>query len=508
MGRETAIGLIGLCLLGATAVHSAAASSETVVLSLPTATEMALARDVLVREAQQSLEDARAALVRERATTPRLSVDSSSSAASSAGLDPESAVSGTDYSSQSYSSVISVPLRGGTHVSLSTAASTSTTNSQLRAGGGMEYTYAAAAAGLGFSRPLPLLRDERVLTEGGRWSAEISVKRAELALEEVRRRVVGDTLALFFAALQAQRQAELAQAALRETEELLRIAQEKFQRGKVAEVEVMETQVSASSVSVSLRRAGSAAATTLDGLKNLLGVPLEQPVEISYEEAFALSPMSLDEAVLTERALYRRPDLQQLALGVQQAELSARQAEAQARPGIFLTANYSRSGQAATISESFHQLINPSWFVGLSATTNVTRAEDRAAIQQARGQLRLTQLEEQLRRDEVRLEIRRLMREVRDAGANALQLGETVRMAEENLRIRQTQFDHGLVRPIDVMETERRLSETRNQHLNALIDYQLARARLNLAVGEMPVVAQPEPESHGADGGGERDEGA
>jgi outer membrane protein TolC len=65
-------------------------------------------------------------------------------------------------------------------------------------------------------------------------------------------------------------------------------------------------------------------------------------------------------------------------------------------------------------------------------------------------------------------------------------LAETVKTAEENLRIQRVRFDHGLIPAIDVTRTERELNETRNQQLDALIDYQLAATQLSLATGEMP----------------------
>jgi outer membrane protein TolC len=368
-----------------------------------------------------------------------------------------------------------------------TSASTSTTNSQLRTGEGQEFTFAGAAVGAGISRPLGLFRNERVLTEGGRWSAELSVRSAELALEQARRQVVSDTLTYFFAALQAQRQAELAEASVRENDELFRIAQEKLKLGKLAEIEVMETQVSAASADVALRQAQAAAATALDVLHNFLGLPLDHPVQLAYEGETVSSPPP-DEAALITQALTRRPDLQQLALGLRQTELSVQQAEAQARPGVRLVGSYSKSGEAPTISESFSNLVNPSWAVGVSTSLSLTRSEDRAAIEQARGHLRLAHVDQRLRQDDVRLEVRRLVREAQAAADNVAVLEGTVKLAEENLRIRQTQLDHGLIRPIDVMQTERQLSDTRSQHLNAVIAYQLARARLSLAVGEMPLL--------------------
>lgn len=483
-GSAVLVLLLGI-FIARNSAADAVAATETRTLSLEHAMSVALARDALVRDAQQSLDDARAALVQARAHTPRLSVGASSSAASSAGLDPQSAVSGTDYSSQSYSSEVSMPLGGGTNVGIFASASTGTTNSQLRTGEGQEFTFAGAAVGAGVSRPLALFRNERVLTEGGRWSAELSVRSAELALDQARRQVVSDTLDRFFAALQAHRQVELAQASVRENEELMRIAQEKLKLGKLAEIEVMEAQVSASSASVSLRQAQSASSTAMDSLHNFLGLPLDQAFQLTYEEATTLEAVP-NETALIAQAFTRRPDLQQLALGLRQNELSVQQAEALSRPGVTLVGSYSKSGEAPTISESFSNLVNPSWAIGVSTSLSLTRSEDRAAIEQTRGHLRLAQLNQQLHQDEVRLEVRRLMRDVRAAADSVAVLEGTVHLAEENLRIRQTQLDHGLIRPIDVMQTERQLSDTRSQHLNAVIAYQLARARLSLATGEMP----------------------
>jgi outer membrane protein TolC len=479
-----AVVVIAVAALGVVQFGERARAAEA--LSLPDAVGKALARDALVREAQQNLEDARAALATAKALTPKVSVSSSTSAASSAGLDPQSEVSGTDYSSQSYQSVIDVPMRGGTDLGLFTSASTSTTNSVLRAGGGSGFTYGAASAGASLSRPLPLLRDERALTEGPRWQAETGLRRAELALDDARRTVVGDTATHFFAALRSQRQAEIAAASKSESDELLRIAQEKLKVGKIAEIEVMQAEVSAASAGVTYRKAESAAATALDELKSFLGIPLEQEVQPTHAESGGPAAASSGESALLERALGRRADLKQLALGVRSAELSVRQSEAQARPGVFLTGGYMRSGEAGSIGESFRNLMNPSWYVGLASTVSLTRREDRASIERARSALRVARLDEQVRRDEVRLEIRRLMRQVQDAQANAVVLADTVKTAEGNLRIERVRFDHGLIPAIDVTRTERQLNETRNQQLEAMIDCELAAAQLSLAVGDMP----------------------
>jgi len=493
--KSRGVGVLALSIAMALAAagRGLGASDNPTALSLEQAVSLALARDALVRDAQRALDDARAALVQARANTPVLGASAYSAAASSAGLDPQSAISGTDYSSQSYSTSVTLPMRGGTNVSLGASASTSTTNSVLRAGGGTTFTYASASADIGLSRPLPLFRDERVLTEGPRWSAELGVKQAELALEEARRHVAMDTLTHFFTAFRAQRQVELAQAAAQEADELLRIGKEQLDHGKLAEIEVMEARVSASRAQVTLRSAQSALDTAVDQLRNFLGIPLQEAVRVRHEIGAPITPTSTEDEALVARALAQRPDVQQLALAIRLAQLGVSQAEARARPGFFLNGSYSRSGEAPTIEESLHELVNPSWFVGVAATTTLTRSADKAAIRQARGHLRLGELEQELRRNAVRLEIRRLLRDLQTAADNTAILGQTLKMAEENLAVRQVQFEHGLVRPIDVSQTQRQLDETRSQRLNAAVDCELAGARLKLAAGEMPFAVEGGP---------------
>ncbi len=478
--------LVLVALTAATVAYSSTAPEGESVLTLPEAIDKALRRDVLVRDARQSLEDARAALIQASARTPSVTVSSNASASESSGLDPESDISGTEFSSRSYHSNVNLPLMDGASFGINSSAYSSTSNSSLRAGGGMSYTYAGASVGADLSYPLPIFRDERVLTEGGRWSADIGVRSAEMALEEAQRRVVADALDLFFSALRSQRQADIAEASRQEAEELLRITQEKLRLGKIAEIEVMEALVSADSARTSARTARSAAARASDTLKDFLGMPLETPLTLSHDDTLEPPPEPLDETLLFQHALTHRVDLQQMALNIQSAELSLRRKEADSKPGVFLSGSYARSGEGETVGESYKRLTNPSWYIGITTTLSLTGKEDRAAIEKARGTLELTRTDERLHRDAIRLEIRRLVREVEDAAANAALLAQTVKQAEENLNIRQLQYERGLIRPIDVVQTESQLNQTRLDYSSALIDYQLAGANLNLAIGESP----------------------
>ncbi len=93
--------------------RAAGDEGETVVFTPEQVVALALGRDALVRDAQQAVLDAQAGLGVARAHIPQLRLDSGSSASSSAGLDPQSEISGTDFSSQYYNSTIAIPFGGG-----------------------------------------------------------------------------------------------------------------------------------------------------------------------------------------------------------------------------------------------------------------------------------------------------------------------------------------------------------------------------------------------------------
>jgi outer membrane protein len=463
----------------------AGAEEAPLTLTLGETIAKALDREALVRQAEQEVTQARLDLLLAKSPGASLNLGSSTSSFSSSGLDPQSSVSGTDYSDQTYSSSVNVPLAGGSNLSLDTSAYTATTNSSLRSGGGTSFTYGGASAGVGLSSPLPVFRDERVLSNGNLQHAEITLQAAELRLQEAKRNIVSTTLADYYEAVRAQRRAGIAQASLQNAEEFYRIARENFQLGKIAEIDAQEAKVSADSARLALRKANSNAATALETLKNYLGLPLAQPLQLSYTPETA-KPLQFEEAPLVETASQKRLDLRQLMLAVRSLELTLRQTEAQQRPGVSLVGGYSRSGEATSISESFHRLTNPSWNIGISTVFSLSPKADRAAVAEARAALQVAKTDEALHREEIRLEIRRLLREAQDANDNVALMTDTVKTAEENLSIRQVQFEHGLIRPIDIMQTEKQLSETQAQALDAAIDFQLAQAQLSLAAGEMP----------------------
>jgi outer membrane protein TolC len=494
--RDTVWVILWIVLLISASI-SCASSQEIKALTLQDALIRALARNELVRTYEQAVENARLSLVQTRTHTPTLSLNSSHSESSTGGLDPESEITGTKSSSQGYSTSVYVPIDAVTNLSIYTSGSTYTTNSSLRTGGGLGYTYAGVGVGIGLSHQLGLFRNERLIAKSGRWYAEMSLQNAELALEEARRMVVSDIQQKFFTALRAQHQVEILQASQAETEEVLSITREKLALGKVPEIDVMDAQINADAARTNVSLAQANVQGALDQLKNRLGMPLEQALTLADDRTTESTPAQ-DEAALLQQAVNSRIDMKQLAMQIKSAEMSLKLTKANTRPSVALSAGYDRSGQGSTISESFRKLINPSWSVGIGTSMSLNNAADRAEIAQAEGALRMARLDERLAKDDLRLEIRQLLRNTAAAQANMALLAENVKRAEESLRVHRVRMERGLDTPLDISQSEHQLESIRQNFADAQINQQLTIAQLRLAIGEMPVSGLIDPSKQAA----------
>ena len=59
-----------------------------------------------------------------------------------------------------------------------------------------------------------------------------------------------------------------------------------------------------------------------------------------------------------------------------------------------------------------------------------------------------------------------------------------VKQAQENMRITSERFKQGIVTSSDVIDAEVALLQAKTSYTNSLVDYELAKAKLNKSLGE------------------------
>ena len=210
--------------------------------------------------------------------------------------------------------------------------------------------------------------------------------------------------------------------------------------------------------------------------------------------AFAGMEVS-DEAALgagLSRANEARSDLRQLELTeeLRHAEMRAEQAEY--LPEVTLFGSYVISAQNNG---------GPTWFgagggqraysqlAGIRVSVPIFQGFRRAArIDQRRAALRQAQAQTDLALDYAESEIRTLVERTSEAVERARGQRLAVGQAQRGYEIAQAQYEEGLGSQLELTDAEEALRQSEFNYAQAVYDYLVARAQLDAAFGQVPLV--------------------
>jgi len=206
----------------------------------------------------------------------------------------------------------------------------------------------------------------------------------------------------------------------------------------------------------------------------------------------AVDPARLSTQQAVDQALERRSDLLQLGLAerLRTAELRAEQADYLPRVTLFGTYSIvaQQNGDPVFFGASDAQRaygrqvgieVSLPLFAGMRRPARTAQRE--IAIQQVRTQTALLA-------DRIENEVRTRLDEVTEAGSRAAAQRLAVSQAQRGYEIASTQYREGLSSQIEVTDAEVALRQSEFNHAEAVYDYLVARARLDAALGTVPLV--------------------
>ena len=190
-----------------------------------------------------------------------------------------------------------------------------------------------------------------------------------------------------------------------------------------------------------------------------------------------------------EAALVSRSDLRQLELtaDLRQAELRAEQADY--LPKLSLTGTYGVSASQNGSPDFFGRPRAYSRQVGLALTVPIfTGFAREARVGQRRSALMAARTQTEFARNEAESEVLTLVDQVEEsrlrAGAQRLAVGQ----AERGFEIARAQFREGLGSQLELTDAEVALRQSEFNYAQAVYDYLVAKARLDEATGQIPMV--------------------
>jgi TolC family type I secretion outer membrane protein len=343
------------------------------------------------------------------------------------------------------------------------------------------------------------LNARQTVLDFSRWktssSAHASEEAAEYSYRADQEDLVLEVQQAYYNYLKTARLLSVAEENVKVGEEQLKLAEKKLEVGTGVSADVLRAKAQTAADRLAVIDAKKNLDIARQTLNHLMGLPLDAPLvveDIDIDEPPAPPPIADIEA-----AMDARPDLLTRRREVEAAEHSVGAAQAQRYPTIGVQLSYTRlmHGLNATYDVPIDTVgtigtreseTDPygSWFAAAQLDLPLfTGGNTKGRINETRAALRAAQ--ETLAESELaaRLDVETAMRNA-EAAVEAMEVSrEGVAAAEEENRLSQGFYTHGLVPILNLVESQAALVEARTSAVNAVYDYWIALASLDRALG-------------------------
>ncbi|MFQ5775310.1 MAG: TolC family protein, partial [Kiloniellaceae bacterium] len=338
--------------------------------------------------------------------------------------------------------------------------------------------FETAIVNYGLEVTLPLYTSGRI--EHGIALAEARAKAARSRVRLTRNELIFNVASAYYTGLRIQQVIAAQEATLTSLNESLRVAELQREVGRIAPLDLLRIKTRVSQAERDLAGARNAYAQVLEVLKELMNVPTQLMLDIVGALVQAPSAVALEQ--LHTEALSERPEIVALRHDVRAQKEAVGVAAARLGPEAGLFADYRGvtgvdDGITRDDARILLQVRIPIYQGG------VLRAQRRKAF----AQLRQTELRLEEAERRALAEVERAVLDLQTADPRIEAGRRAVGQGEESLRVEREKFSQGRGTSNDLLLAEEALLRSRTELAAALSDSQIARAALNLAVGQDPV---------------------
>jgi outer membrane protein len=359
---------------------------------------------------------------------------------------------------------------------------------------------------LGLQASQPLYLDNRFALAGRVARANESV--AKYGLRTARAQLRYDIASAYFDAVIAEKLLQIADSTLQQTERTLRQTTLQRQVGTVAEYDLLRSRVARDAQRPVMIQAEQSRDIAVLRLKQLLNLPLNEPLVLStpvqdadMDAALAasrldndprpaagsglagVSAMTVPKLSVRDTAADARTAIQQAKANIEVLKGTLQNAGLQRLPSLTLSTNYQRFAyptNAQVVPRTFADFY-PSWNVALGLSVpvwtsgRITGDQMVARANLADGEARLSQGQRA-----AALDVQLALKSLQQAEANWLASVGTVEQADKALRISEVRYTNGISTQLELTDIRNLLIQSQANALSAAKELQLARLRMTL----------------------------
>jgi outer membrane protein len=300
-------------------------------------------------------------------------------------------------------------------------------------------------------------------------------------VETVKRDIVLQVREGYFNILRAEKFLDVARQTVKQFSAQLEVTRAFFEVGIVPKNDVLQAEVRLANAKQGLIRAENDVVLAKSFFNSLLRNEIDAPVQVV--DILGYSPLSLRFEDSLKEALEKRPEIRTSNLKIEQAKEGVKIAKSGFFPTVNLSGNYSRFSEEPSL---VGDLRSERWTVQALATFTLGDW-GKTAYKVGEGKVKVTQAEDAKVQliEGITLEVKNDYQIMLVAEKNISVSEKAIEQAEENLRMNEERYKYQVATATDVLDAVTLLAQARVNYYGALSDFNIAKARLERAMGRM-----------------------
>lgn len=314
--------------------------------------------------------------------------------------------------------------------------------------------------------------------------AKLGVDKSEMEVELAKLDLVLRVKESYFSIITADIAVDVVRMEVESREAHLEVAKNFYEVGIIPINDLLKAEVELANSRQNLVKAQNAAQLTRSSFNNVLARPVNLPVKVEVEENLVFKPEFVNFEKTLEIALKQRPEMRLVDIGLLQVDQQIRLAKSKYYPEVAIQYDYIKEGDHLDVSGSeFHD--DERWqAMAVFTWTFWEWGKTNSAVREKVSLKRQVLLTKSSLEENIGLEIKRAALELDQAEKNIPSTKKAVEQAEENLRVNQERYKAQVTTMTEVLDAQTLLTQARRNYFGALIEHQVAKARLNRAMGE------------------------
>jgi len=310
---------------------------------------------------------------------------------------------------------------------------------------------------------------------------KLGVDISKTDVETVKREIVLQVREGYFNILRAEKFLDVARQTVKQFSAQLEVTRAFFEVGIVPKNDVLQAEVRLANAKQGLVRAENDVVLAKSFFNSLLRKEIEAPLQVI--DILGYSPFSLRFEDSLKEALEKRPEIRTANLKIEQAKEGVKIAKSGFFPTISLSGNYLRFSEEPTLLGDFR---SERWTIQGLATFTLGDW-GKTAYKVGESKVKVTQGEDSKVQliEGITLEVKNDYQIMLVAEKNISVSEKAIEQAEENLRMNEERYKYQVATATDVLDAVILLAQARVNYYGALSDFNIAKARLERAMGRM-----------------------